>query len=218
MGNKKQRLFNQRVVHRHRLRCTTNRLIIFRHPSSTHLPIVNKRWDLLVHHYVIRRWRIVVVCVRSLVASRLVRQIRCWPCPSHEGRNLSHIAKGGIIMFVLYLYITSAILTPLVLFVFRIAQGCIMPGTKKRGPFGTSSTSKKKKKKTTDSTSNDNNNNNNKKTVQQSLFSTKKQLQASLSTANVGKCLLLPSTDIYNGRVGGRLNFKVRTYKSKRRR
>ena len=74
--------------------------------------------------------------------------------------------------------------------------------TKKRGPFGTSSTSKKKKKKkTTDSTSNDNNNNNNKKTVQQSLFSTKKQLQASLSTANVGKCILLPATEIYNGRV-----------------
>ena len=73
--------------------------------------------------------------------------------------------------------------------------------TKKRGPFGTSSTSKKKKKKTTNSTSNDNNNNNNKKTAQQSLFSTKKQLQASLSTANVGKCILLPSADIYNGRV-----------------
>jgi len=76
-----------------------------------------------------------------------------------------------------------------------------MPGTKKRGPIGTSSSSSKKKK-ITDSTSNNNNDNNNKKkTVQQSLFSTKKTLQASLSTANVGKCLLLPSTDIYNGRV-----------------
>ena len=76
-------------------------------------------------------------------------------------------------------------------------------GTKKRGPFGTSSTTTSKKKKTTDSTSNNNNNkNNNKKTpVQQSLFNTKRALQASLSTANVGKCLLLPSTDIYNGRV-----------------
>ena len=73
-------------------------------------------------------------------------------------------------------------------------------GTNKRGSFGTSSTSKKKKK-TTDSTSNNNNNNNKKKTVQQNLFNTRRTLQASLSTANVGKCILLPSADIYNGRV-----------------
>ena len=66
--------------------------------------------------------------------------------------------------------------------------------TAKRASTATAS---KKRKNISDGTSN----NNNKKTVQQSLFSNKKTLQASLSTANVGKCILLPAKDIYNGRV-----------------